>query len=177
MLYNGHRYYKNYEGKGDVVSWVCHNKHVCNHRVKTQGQYVVAILKDHSAECTVQYFTTGRGQIGAMFEGRRFHKNYQGKGDVVSWICHNKTCRRRIRTSGRHVVELSKTYHVDDCIAQFVTTSKGTTILLYNGRRYSKNYQNRGRVSWRCNKPGCMARISTLNDEILTTKNEHNHED
>lgn len=52
--YKGQKYYKNYQGKDGFVSWICHNKHVCNRRIKTMGNCLHGISdKPHSDKCVM----------------------------------------------------------------------------------------------------------------------------
>ncbi|KAH9631445.1 hypothetical protein HF086_014290 [Spodoptera exigua] len=78
--------------------------------------YVYVIHYDRKVLGTVSFFTTSRYQLGAEFEGKKFHKNYLGKDGVISWICHTKTCNRRIRTQGPYVIEVSGTGHSSECL-------------------------------------------------------------
>lgn len=55
-------------------------------------------------------------------------------------------------------------------------STKGTLRLLYDGINFSKNYQNGNRISWRCNKVGCLARVTKIHGHIVGFKNGHNHD-
>lgn len=59
--------------------------------------------------------------------------------------------------------------------AKYIQTAKGGTMLLYDGYKYSRNYQKGVRVSWKCNKSRCIARISSVGNQIIAFKNLHNH--
>ncbi|PZC76983.1 hypothetical protein B5X24_HaOG203934 [Helicoverpa armigera] len=121
----------------------------------------------------VRFYTTARGQLGVVYNGQKYYRSYGGSGGLVSWVCRNKhVCSRRIKTLGQKVVSVSSKAHSNTCIeldlqdSRFLRTNKGTTMLLYNGLRYSRNYQNRDKVSYRCNKGGCLARVTTFNNRI-----------
>ena len=66
---------------------------------------------------TVEFYNTNRGQIGALFNGQKFYKNYQGSDGAVSWICGNRhLCKCRIRTKGHNVIFVSENGHSPECI-------------------------------------------------------------
>ncbi|CAG9787357.1 unnamed protein product [Diatraea saccharalis] len=52
-------------------------------------------------------------------------------------------------------------------------TNKGKVMLIHNGERYWKNYQNGDRVSWICcNRRSCNARVTTVGADVVAFKNE-----
>ncbi|CAH2040310.1 unnamed protein product, partial [Iphiclides podalirius] len=50
-------------------------------------------------------------------------------------------------------------------------------MLVYGGMKFSKNYQNGDRISWKCNKAACIARVNTVGNQLVFTRNYHNHND
>ncbi|CAH1635566.1 unnamed protein product [Spodoptera littoralis] len=116
----------------------------------------------------VSFFTTSRQQLGAEFEGKKFHKNYLGKDGVISWICHSKTCNRRIRTQGPYVIEVSGTEHSSECLGlpveqlygsdsdesesteeyYFGTSSRGNPVLVLSGHRFKLMKDKGKRKRW-----------------------------
>ncbi|XP_063373912.1 protein tramtrack, beta isoform isoform X6 [Cydia amplana] len=118
------------------------------------------------------FYTTKRGNLAVKYDHSVYYKNYEGSNGVTSWKCSFKKCNSRLRTNGLTVVS-------SIAVARFVRSTKGTLILEYDGNRYLKNYQNRDRISWLCNKYkyGCKARVCTLEGMIVSVKNLHTHED
>ncbi|KAF9805660.1 hypothetical protein SFRURICE_012643 [Spodoptera frugiperda] len=182
-LYNGQRFYKNYMGTDGVVSWICHNKHICNRRIKTLGRQVVATSnKTHSMRCIELELEDGT--LGAEFEGRKF-QNYLEEDGVVSWICYSKNCNRRIRTQGPYVIEVSDNEHsssnsdVSECTEEyyFGTSSRGNPVLVLSGQRF-KLMKDRGKLRrWICIKTRerCNSFVVTEDENIIKMNVHHTH--
>lgn len=59
---------------------------------------------------------------------------------------------------------------------EFITNQKGGQSLVWDGSRFTLNRKlANGTTYWRCCKRSCPARITTMEDQLLTQTNGHNH--
>ena len=62
-------------------------------------------------------------------------------------------------------------------IMEFITTKRGARAIVYEGHKYVLNRRGRdGRIFWRCGRNrSCSGSLCTLEDEIISQKDTHNH--
>ena len=60
---------------------------------------------------------------------------------------------------------------------EFITTKRGARAIVYEGHKYVLNRRGRdGRIFWRCGRNwSCSGSLCTLEDEIISQKDMHNH--
>ncbi len=58
----------------------------------------------------------------------------------------------------------------------FITTKRGARAVVHAGHKYILNWRGRDeQMLWRCGSRSCSGSLSTLNDEIISRKDTHNH--
>ena len=62
-------------------------------------------------------------------------------------------------------------------IMEFITTKRCARAIVYEGHKYVLNRRGRdGRIFWRCGRnQSCSGSLCTLEDEIISQKDTHNH--
>ena len=60
---------------------------------------------------------------------------------------------------------------------EFITTKRGARAIVYEGHKYVLNRRGRdGHIFWRCGRNrSCSGSLCTLEDEIISQKDTHNH--
>ncbi|KAL0881510.1 hypothetical protein ABMA27_001361 [Loxostege sticticalis] len=60
----------------------------------------------------------------------------------------------------------------------FELSQRGKPLLRYEGYTFCKKFEHNSRIRWVCSTHccrGCYAYIRTIENTIITVKNEHNH--
>ncbi|XP_063229110.1 FLYWCH-type zinc finger-containing protein 1-like [Bacillus rossius redtenbacheri] len=154
LIFGDYLYSREYRN-GDRVYWRCVscNKTKCRARVITNGGELEIRSLEHNHE---PHTASIRDKL--LWQERRLQQ-----AKYYLWGVRQQTCPLEYGPR----------------LFQLVLTSRGNQQLIYSDHVYSKDYNNCGRIYWRCvswKKTKCRARVITSGDGLDVRGPEHNHE-
>ncbi|XP_069357553.1 FLYWCH-type zinc finger-containing protein 1, partial [Maniola hyperantus] len=118
--------------------------------------------------CEIEITRTSLGTPMLTQGSHKFYiQNQTAKGAKIRWLCGKKRCKAFFLTS------------ITDAEPSFDTSSKGGTVIVLNGYRFSIHRVVGYKTRWHCashKSRGCKAYIYTIDREIVKCVNEHYHE-
>ncbi|KAL0831919.1 hypothetical protein ABMA28_001438 [Loxostege sticticalis] len=77
-----------------------------------------------------------------------------------------------------HIMQASINSISHEFQLMFELSQRGKPLLRYGGYTFCKKFEHNSRIRWVCSTHccrGCYAYIRTIENTIITVKNEHNH--